>query len=94
MQGVLEALQEGRLHLLVVPWSLEVRVFRCASGRVELTREAAEVYCPGEKLEEVSLKEVLPTLAQAYNLRLEIVHGEAETRLREEFGGLAGLVRW
>ncbi|WP_026234561.1 VLRF1 family aeRF1-type release factor [Calidithermus timidus] len=94
LQGVLEALQEGRLHLLVVPWGLEVRVFRCASGRVELTREAAEAYCPGERLEEVSLKEILPALAQAYNVRLEIVRGEAEARLREELGGLAALVRW
>lgn len=94
LQGVLEALQEGRLHLLVVPWGLELRVFRCASGRVGLSREAAEAYCPGEKVEEVSLKEILPALAQAYNVRLELVHGETETRLHEEFGGLAGLVRW
>jgi hypothetical protein len=59
-----------------------------------LSREATEAYCPGEKVEEVSLKEILPALAQAYNVRLELVHGETETRLHEEFGGLAGLVRW
>jgi peptide subunit release factor 1 (eRF1) len=94
LEEVLEALQEGRVYLLVVPWGLEVKVFRCASGGVGLTREAAEAFCPGEKLEEVSLKEALPALAQAYNVRLEIVHGEIESRLHEEFGGLAGLVRW
>ena len=94
LQEVLEALQEGRLYLLAVPWNLGVKVFRCASGGVGLSREAAEAFCPGEGLEEVPLKDALPALAQAYNVRLEIVHGEVEARLHEEFGGLAGLVRW
>lgn len=94
LQEVLEALQEGRLYLLAVPWNLGAKVFRCASGGVGLSREAAEAFCPGEGLEEVPLKDALPALAQAYNVRLEIVHGEVEARLHEEFGGLAGLVRW
>ncbi|MBI5812468.1 MAG: VLRF1 family aeRF1-type release factor [Deinococcota bacterium] len=91
---VISLLQEGRIHLLVAPWKLEGTVFRCPSGMVGMTREAARAYCPGEQVEEVSLKEALPRLAQAYAARLEFVHGEAEERLLREFGGLAGLLRW
>lgn len=91
---VVKLLQEGRIHLLVAPWKLEAKVYRCASGLVLMASEEAQTLCPQDGVKEASLKEVLPELAQAYAAKLEFVHGEAEQRLLQVFGGLAGLTRW
>jgi hypothetical protein len=42
----------------------------------------------------VALRDVIVDLAIAHGARLEFVHGEAESRLFREFGGLAALSRW
>lgn len=91
---ILEALQMGRLHLLVAPWSLNARVLRCAGGLVVEDQRAAEAFCPGQVAQEVALRDVLADLATAHGARLEFVKGQAEARLLGEFGGLAGLPRW
>lgn len=91
---ILEALQMGRLHLLVAPWSLNARVLRCAGGLVVEDQRAAEAFCPGQIAQEVALRDVLADLATAHGARLEFVQGQAEARLLGEFGGLAGLPRW
>jgi peptide subunit release factor 1 (eRF1) len=91
---ILEALQMGRLHLLVAPWSLNARVLRCAGGLVVEDQRAAEAFCPGQVAQEVALRDVLADLATAHGARLEFVQGQAEARLLKEFGGLAGLPRW
>ncbi len=91
---VLNDLQMGRLHLLVAPWKVKGDVLRCARGLVVEDQRAAEAYCPGQATQQVALRDVLPDLAAAHGARLEFVHGEAESRLLSEFGGLAGLSRW
>jgi Bacterial archaeo-eukaryotic release factor family 10 len=91
---VLNDLQMGRLHLLVAPWKLQGDVLRCARGLVVEDQRAAEAYCPGQATQQVALRDVLPDLAVAHGARLEFVHGESESRLLSEFGGLAGLSRW
>jgi hypothetical protein len=90
----LEALQMGRLHLLVAPWSLDARVLRCAGGLIVEDQGAAEAFCPGQTAQEVGLRDVLVDLVAAHGARLQLVQGQAETRLHREFGGLAGLPRW
>ena len=37
---------------------------------------------------------MLVDLVQASGTKLEFAEGEAEERLNEEFGGMAGLARW
>ena len=91
---VLTDLQMGRLHLLVAPWKVKGDVLRCARGLVVEDQRAAEAYCPGQATQQAALRDVLPDLAAAHGARLEFVHGEAESRLLTEFGGLAGLSRW
>jgi peptide subunit release factor 1 (eRF1) len=94
LAGGLEALQMGRFHLVVAPWTLGVKALRCAGGLVVLDRTAAQAYCPGQSVQEVSLPDVLPDLAAAHGARLELVQGEAEDRLIREFDRLAGFPRW
>lgn len=94
LHETLTLLQDHRLHTLVAPWTLEARVHRTADGRVALSAEEAAVLSSGEEVSEVPLLEVLPTLAAESGAELEFVAGEAEERLNEEFGGLAGLKRY
>jgi peptide subunit release factor 1 (eRF1) len=94
LDPTLDALQLGRLDLLVVPWNVDVRVLRTPSGIVAATPEPLEVLCPGEPREEVLLRDVMCELCEAYATRLEIVSGPAEEKLLKEFGGLAGRLRW
>ena len=94
LSGGLQALQMGRFHLLVAPWSLGVKVLRCAGGLVVQDCSAAEAFCPGQSVQEVPLSDVLPDLAAAHGARLELVQGQAEDRLIREFDRLAGLPRW
>jgi hypothetical protein len=82
------------LGAVVAPWTLGVKALRCAGGLVVLDRTAAEAYCPGQSVQEVSLRDVLPDLAAAHGARLELVQGEAEDRLIREFDRLAGFPRW
>ena len=91
---VLQELQMGRFHVLVAPWNLSGSVLRCAQGLVVTDQKAAEAYCPGQSVQPVALRDVLVDLATAHGARLEFVHGEAESRLLREFGGLAALSRW
>jgi peptide subunit release factor 1 (eRF1) len=91
---VLEALQMGKLYLLIAPWRLDVAVWRCASGLVVLDQQAIAAFCPGQEVKKVELRDVLPDLAAAHGARLQFVEREAEGRLLREFGCLAGLSRW
>lgn len=92
--ATLEALQEGRLAVLVAPWNLEARVWRCPEGRVAASREAALSLCGNADPDQVQLRDHIAELAAEFAARLEFVRGEAERRLTAELGGLAGLVRW
>ncbi|GEM89218.1 VLRF1 family aeRF1-type release factor [Oceanithermus desulfurans] len=93
-ENVLEALQQGRVYVLVMPWHPEGRVWRCPdTGYAALARERAEAVCPGAA-EEADLAETLVELAGLFGARVEFVRGDNADRLEREFGGLAGLKRW
>lgn len=94
LHETLTLLQEHRLRTVIAPWVLEARVHRAEDGRVALSAEEAAVLSPGQAVSEAPLLKVLPTLAQASGAELEFVAGEAEARLNEEMGGLAGLRRY
>ncbi len=94
LDRTLEALQQGRLRVLAMPWGLDAEAFRDPhSGLVATT---PTVLAPGGDVdaEPVPLRDVLPDLAMDAATRLEIVRGAAERRLVDELGGLAGLRRW
>jgi hypothetical protein len=91
----LDAVDEGRIYLLAVPWRMRARVFQCGEGdRVTASRSEASRRYPGETIHETALADVLPALIARQNLQLAVMHGDNETRLEEAFGGLAGLARW
>lgn len=92
--AVLEALQEGRVYVLVMPWRPEGEVWRCPdTGYAALEREQAEAVCP-EGAKPADLAETLVELAGLFGARVEFVRGDNADRLEREFGGLAGLKRW
>lgn len=90
----LSLLQDHRLRTVVAPWVLETTVVRAADGRIATSSEEAKVMSPGQAVEEVRLLEVLPELVERSGAVLEFVAGDAEVRLQQEFGGLAGLKRY
>ncbi|HZW28729.1 MAG TPA: VLRF1 family aeRF1-type release factor [Trueperaceae bacterium] len=91
----LQAVNENRVHTLIVPDVPYQEVWRCrSSGRVFATRERAAGECGGEDLEPLPLADVLPRLAEDFGMELRFLSGEPDRRLREELGGLAGLLRW
>ncbi len=94
LEQVLSLLQEGRLQYVLVPWHLQEKAWRCSDGWVGSSPRAALAHGPGQLVEEVELKHVLPELAARYGTEIEFVHGEVELRLRRELGGLAGMARW
>ncbi len=94
LENVLDALQMGRLYILIVPWKLDCEVWRCReAGLVFVDEETAKEFCPDE-MERVKLRDIIVDLAADYGTRLEFVRGEAEKILLEQLGGIAGLTRW
>ncbi len=92
-ERVLDALMIGRVYLWVLPWRTDLEVHYCPAERfAAASREAARAVCA--EPERRPLKDLVADLAEAYGARLEFVRGEAEQRLTDEFGGMAGLVRW
>ncbi len=93
--ATLEAVNENRVHLLIVPDVPYQEVWRCPdTGRVFATRERAAAECLGAGPKALPLADALPQLAETYGMDLRFVSGEPDRRLREELGGLAGLLRW
>ena len=91
---VLDALQQGRLDILLAPWNIDLTILRTPSGIVGGTPQLVETLCPNEPYEPVALRDALPELCEAYATRLEIVSGPAEEKLVKEFAQLAGRRRW
>lgn len=89
---VLGLLQQGRLHLLMIPWNLKGDVERTEEGTVWMNPRAAQNHASG-RVERFELKHILPMLADRFATRIEFVRGEAENQL-QRLGGLAGLERW
>lgn len=94
LQETLTMLQEHRIHTLVIPWTVKQHVFLSAGGRISASEEEAKVLFPDEEVTEVRLLEVLPDLVKQTNTTLEFVEDEAEARLINDFGGMAGVKRW
>lgn len=91
----LDALNEGRLMLMALPWTEDKTVYYCeTSGRIAATAHLAERLCPHEEHSLKLLKEVLPEVAQKYSLKLAFMRGDAEQKLQKDYGGLGGLTRW
>lgn len=90
----LEAVDEGRVRTLAVPWHLDASVVRCAGGRVVASLAEAAHLCPDAERLERPLADVLPALAERHGMEFVVLHGENETRLQRDFDGLAGLARW
>ncbi len=87
---VLKRLQEGRVEVWVLPWTLSQGVYACDG--LYFTEEAeAKAWCQTPSL--VPLALAVPELAAGYATKLEFVRGEAEKRLLER-GGMAALLRW
>ena len=92
LDPVLDALQLGRVETLVLPWTLDARIWRCPEGFVAGTAETARILC--NEPAEVALRDHVWQLARDYGARLEFVRGEPETRLLGEFKGAAATLRW
>jgi peptide subunit release factor 1 (eRF1) len=87
---VLERLQEGRVEVWVLPWTLDRGVYAC-NGLYFAREDQARAWCEAPAL--VPLAVAAPELARGYAAKLEFVRGEAEKRLLER-GGMAALLRW
>ncbi|HOT63949.1 MAG TPA: VLRF1 family aeRF1-type release factor [Dysgonamonadaceae bacterium] len=92
LQNVLDALQMGRLQILILPCDLQATVFKCNDGLVFATKEEALDY--DSPYEEVSLKEEIFEIAMQYATRIEVVNGASKEILYNELEGIAGLLRW
>lgn len=90
---VLDALQLGRVRRWIVPWSLDMTIWRCPEeGFAAATLGVAQVVCPEPQA--VPLRDHVLDLAASYGAELEFVRGPAEERLLQEMGGMAALLRW
>ncbi|RMD62692.1 MAG: hypothetical protein D6826_06770, partial [Alphaproteobacteria bacterium] len=92
MDPVLDALQTGRVDVLVLPWDLDARIWRCAEGWFGGTPEMAKLFC--DDPQEVALRDHVWDIARDFGARLEFVRGRPEERLKREFSGIAASVRW
>lgn len=96
LDACLHALQEGRLHVVAVPEALHQEVYmETESNYVSLDEdECKKLVSNGGTVEKIDLAEKLPELAETWGARIEFIRGDAENRLVQEFGGMAGLKRW
>lgn len=91
----LEAVEEGRVHVLAVPWHLHGEVARSReSGRLAATRAEAEAARPGEGVTTTELAAVLPEIAERHGTQLVVLHDDNEAALERDLGGLGGILRW
>lgn len=94
-EACLEAMQQGRLYAVAVPWDQNRTVYEARpSGRVGPSHEAAVAYAPGDEVREIGFRRVLPELAARFGARVDFMRGDNEQRLVSEMDGLAGLTRW
>jgi len=94
MEKVLESLQMGQLYAIILPWQLNGTLWQCSNGWLSLTPIEGNALFPDESIFEVKLKDVLPEVAIDYGTRLEFVSEETEQLLKQDFDGIAGLLRW
>ena len=91
----LGAVNESRVYELILPNVPYGDVWRCSTtGFVFGNSDAARSHCAGGAVEGTKLGDILPDLAAANGMELTFLSGDADRRLREDHGGLAGLLRW
>lgn len=95
IEATLEALQAGRLQMVVAPYSHDQTVYVCSETLyVTSTLSGLEQSCPGQHHELALLQDVLPDLVATHGAHLTYLHDGREDNLVKDFGGLAGLKRW
>lgn len=92
LQNVLEAIQMARLQVLILPWDLHAKVYKCKDEMIFANPEEAQEHDPS--YEEVELKKEVFLLAAQYATRIEFVDGAMKEKLYNELQGIAGIVRW
>lgn len=90
----LNALQEGRLSVLIAPWHLDTQVWITPDGLLTASQEQAMLLTPDSNPQPVALRDVVVDACTAFATRLEFVTGAAQERLIRDFNGLAGVFRW
>jgi peptide subunit release factor 1 (eRF1) len=96
LDATLAALQEeNRVYQLLVLWELEGYIRWCDNDRLAIG-DTARAECPycGQRTHRRPLLEALIELAAARGARVESLRGENADALREELGGVAGLIRF
>ena len=94
LAATLKAAQEGRVsELLVEDAGPDLRLWRGKAGVLSAT--PASPTAPG-KLDppSVALRDLLPELREEYGVHVRFLTGEQATRLHDQMGGLAGLLRY
>jgi hypothetical protein len=94
LQSCLTALQEGRLYRLVVPASLDAKVYVDPQTRYVSAKKHQAFQLSDDAPEQFDLSSSLPELGERWGAEVEFVSGEQERRVLEEFEGMGGLARW
>ena len=93
----LKAVQEGRLHHLLVAFDgANILVWRETGPNPYLFAEhppQGQSPLSGQALERVALRDVLLDLRDRFGLRITMLEGNAADKLELEMGGMAGLLR-
>ncbi|TYO90153.1 hypothetical protein [Oceanicella actignis] len=92
LDPTLDALQLGRVEVLVLPWECEAEVWRCENGMLFGAEEPARKICEAPR--KVRLADHVLDLAAEHGARVEFVRGDAAERLAREFKGAAARLRW
>jgi Bacterial archaeo-eukaryotic release factor family 10 len=88
----LAQLQRGRTHTLVVARDLDLGLKKCVG--CGLADRSADPVCSscGSPRQGTTLREILPNLLRSYHAKLDVVSGEAASRLTEA-GGIGAWLR-
>lgn len=92
LSDVLEALQIGRLQILLLPWDFDAKAYKCEDGLIFGFLDEAKIHCDNPA--EINLREYITELAEEYSAKIEFVKADIKDKLYSEFGGIAGVCRW
>jgi peptide subunit release factor 1 (eRF1) len=92
LSDVLEALQIGRLQILLLPWDFDAKAYRCEDELIFGFLDDAKKHCNNPV--EINLREYITDLAEEYSTKIEFVKADIKDKLYNEFGGIAGISRW
>jgi len=92
LSDVLEALQIGRLQVLLLPWDFDSKAYKCEDGLIFGFIDDAKKHCKNPV--EINLREYITDLAEEYSTKIEFVKDDIKDKLYSEFGGIAGVCRW